>query len=232
MYINFIGIDGSGKDTIFNLIKEHYPAAVLTKEPGGTKEAEVIRDVLLNKDLSLKERESKILSLKSLNINKETSSLLDKAIEAIHEEGINRAEPFLYAASRSESIEKVIKPALSQNIPILGRRSVACSVAYQGSARNFGMKHIWDLNFPIIEKAYPTLEIFFDLPVSVALERLSGRTGKQDRLDTEDKAFFEKVREGYLSYYKDICPYPYVIIDASQDIPTVFQEVHNIVSNN
>jgi len=231
MYVNFIGTDGSGKDTIFNLIKESYPNALLTREPGGTKEAEIIREIILDADMSLADRKQQLSELSNLKINEQTLSLLNKAQDALSLEGINSAEPFLYAASRSESIENLIRPALQNSIPVLGRRSVACSVAYQGMARGMGMEHIWELNYPIVKDTYPTLEIFFDLPISIAMQRLAGRTEKQDRLDNENEEFFEKVREGYLYYYQHICPYPYIIVDATKTIDEIYVEVKNILLN-
>lgn len=228
-YINFIGTDGSGKDTIFNLIKDTFPNALLTREPGGSIEAEEIRNVILDVSMNPQERIEKIKHIQNMNINKNTFELLLQAIKAIRLNGIEFAEPFLYAASRCESIEKCIAPALDEGRPVLGRRSVACSVAYQGYAREFGEDYIWNLNFPIIKENFPTLEIFFDLPIEVALKRLSGRTEKQDRLDLESTEFFQKVRDGYLNYYKKICPYPYIIIDATKSIAEIHQEVLDIL---
>lgn len=230
-YINFIGTDGSGKDTIFELIKGSYPNALLTREPGGTENAEAIRSVILEKDWSDTQRNKILLKLiNSHTVSSPTNELLNKAYNEIQNYGMTgMAEAFLYAASRSDSIEKTIYPALKSNITVLGRRSVACSVAYQGNARGLGMKQIWDLNYPIIKDAYPTLEIFFDLPVEVAMNRLSGRTEKQDRLDGESMEFFKKVREGYLYYYKHICPYPYAIVDATKSIEDVHNQVKSIL---
>jgi|GEM_PF-1074995 len=222
-YINIIGIDGSGKDTIFNKVTGNYPNAVFTREPGGTKEAEIIRDIILNDSITTQERLERIAILSSMNINKLTLDLLNKAYEIVKLQGISNAEPFLYAASRSESIEKVVRPALNNNIPVLGCRSVSCSVAYQGNARGYGIEKVWELNYPIVKGTYPTLEIYLDLPVSEAIERLSKRTEKQDRLDKENIDFFKKVREGYLNFYENFCPYPVRHVDATRSIEEVYE---------
>lgn len=54
MFITFEGIDGSGKTTQGKLLKENLEAlgyrVLLTREPGGTKVAEFIRNLLLHLD--------------------------------------------------------------------------------------------------------------------------------------------------------------------------------------
>lgn len=58
-FISFEGVDGSGKSTIIKMIGDYFSAQqieyVLTREPGGSKIAEQIRDIILscdNKNLS------------------------------------------------------------------------------------------------------------------------------------------------------------------------------------
>lgn len=50
-FITFEGIEGSGKSTLakelFEYLKENFFRVIITREPGGTKEAEEIREVLL-----------------------------------------------------------------------------------------------------------------------------------------------------------------------------------------
>lgn len=233
MYVNLIGTDGSGKNAQLEKIMELYPSSLITREPGGTPEAETIRSVILEKDYSDKERLEKLTSLLVSNeINLDTHNALSKAYEIIQKDGINgEAEVYLYAASRSESLEKSVRPAIQAGKHILGNRSVACSIAYQGNARNLGMEEVWSVNSPIVKNTYPDLEIFLDLPIPVAMQRLSGRTEKQDRLDAENIEFFEKVRAGYLYFYKNICPYRYAIIDASGSIEEIYEQIRKVIFN-
>ena len=51
MYIIFEGIDGCGKTTQINLLKEKFPNAIITKEPGGTKFGQKARQMLLHGDI-------------------------------------------------------------------------------------------------------------------------------------------------------------------------------------
>jgi dTMP kinase len=48
MYIILEGIDTSGKSTQLDILKEKYPTAIFTKEPGGTILGNKIRDIVLN----------------------------------------------------------------------------------------------------------------------------------------------------------------------------------------
>lgn len=57
MFITFEGIDGSGKTTQILLLKDYLESVgcktMFLREPGGTKFSEIIRDILLNKDLEI-----------------------------------------------------------------------------------------------------------------------------------------------------------------------------------
>jgi dTMP kinase len=48
MYVAIEGIDTAGKSTQISRLREAYPDALITKEPGGTKIGERIRDIVLN----------------------------------------------------------------------------------------------------------------------------------------------------------------------------------------
>ena len=50
MYILFEGIDGAGKSTQIARLAAAYPQAIVTKEPGGTKVGENLREILLKEN--------------------------------------------------------------------------------------------------------------------------------------------------------------------------------------
>jgi dTMP kinase len=52
-YIIFEGIDGVGKSTQIELVKEFLPEATFTREPGGTEFGIKIRNILLNSEMTL-----------------------------------------------------------------------------------------------------------------------------------------------------------------------------------
>lgn len=230
-YINFIGIDGSGKDTIYNKVIQNYPNAIQHREPGGSPESEIIRKILLNPTDSLHKRLALINDLLlNPNVTPLCKEYLTNAKGIMNLNGLTgKAEIYLFAASRAQTNETLVKPVIEKGHSVFGRRSIACSMSYQGFARNLGMKTVWEINKEAISSTLPTLEILFDLPASVALDRLTGRTEKQDRLDSEPLEFYQKCREGYLRYYQEYCPYDYVIIDATQPIEDVFNETMRIL---
>ena len=55
IFITMEGPDGSGKSTQIELLKEYLEGAgydvLITREPGGTRISEAIREIILNKDL-------------------------------------------------------------------------------------------------------------------------------------------------------------------------------------
>ena len=57
MYIVFEGIDGCGKTTQIELLKNSLPNAIYTKEPGGTKFGKEAREILLHGNLQSKNAE-------------------------------------------------------------------------------------------------------------------------------------------------------------------------------
>ncbi|MBN2768225.1 MAG: dTMP kinase [Campylobacterales bacterium] len=57
MYILFEGIDTCGKSTQIELLKEIFPDAIMTQEPGGTAFGQKAREILLRSELKSKRAE-------------------------------------------------------------------------------------------------------------------------------------------------------------------------------
>jgi len=57
MYIAIEGIDTAGKSTQIELLKQKFPDAIITKEPGGTEVGKEIREIVLNAKTSSKRAE-------------------------------------------------------------------------------------------------------------------------------------------------------------------------------
>lgn len=109
------------------------------------------------------------------------------------------AELLIMFAARASHVEEVIRPALAAGRCVLCDRFTDATEAYQGAGR--GVDAAWirtlaDIAHPGLA---PDLTIVFDVPPSVARARLASRGAGQDRIESEDAAFFERVRRAYLA---------------------------------
>lgn len=199
-FITFEGPDGSGKTTIINKVAQYFKDNnidfVQTREPGGSKIAEKIRDIILDP-------ENKLLS--------------------------SSTEALLYAASRAQHFDELIKPALDNEMIVLCDRFIDSSLVYQGIARNLGIDSVLTINKFAISDAMPDLTIFFDLKPEIGLERIALSDNREiNRLDLEDLSFHNKVYQGYLDLYESNRK-RIVRIDASKAIDDVFMDTIKVI---
>ena len=107
-----------------------------------------------------------------------------------------RTEALLYAASRSEMLEKVLIPNLDRYDFVLMDRYYYSSLVYQGVVRGLG-QFAYDVNRLFIEQYPPDLAIFLDITSETRIQRLSRRTDEQNRLDREPLEFLARVDDAY-----------------------------------
>ena len=109
-----------------------------------------------------------------------------------------RADALLYAAARAQHTAAVILPALERGQWVVSARYADSSLAYQGDGYGNDMEEMRRLQQFATYGTRPDLTILLDVPVEVGLER-TRRRGEWNRFeDTEQVAFFEQVRAGYL----------------------------------
>lgn len=151
-------------------------------------------------------------------------------LDPIHTEMDDRTEALLYAAARRQHIIDKIIPALKRGDIVLCDRFVDSSIAYQGQARGIGIEEVKAINEFAIEGQKPDVTIYLDIEAEVGLNRIKDKNSNrtQDRLELEEVAFHEKVRQGYLTLIEEE-PKRFVCVDASQTEDEVFQDVWNIV---
>lgn len=104
------------------------------------------------------------------------------------------AEALLYAASRAQHVEEVIRPALHRGAPVICDRYVDSSVAYQGVGRGLGLDRVLELNLVAVGGLMPERTFLLLLDPGEVHARLSG---EHDRLERENAAFHARAAEGY-----------------------------------
>lgn len=108
-----------------------------------------------------------------------------------------RAEALLMAADRAQHVATVVRPALEAGRHVVTDRYFHSSVAYQGHGRGLDPAGVESLNRWATDGLRADVVILLDLPVEVARRRVADRA--PDRLESEEVAFHERVRQGYLA---------------------------------
>lgn len=102
-------------------------------------------------------------------------------------------EAFLYAASRSQHVSQLIRPALERGRIVVCDRFVDSSIAYQQYARGLG-ECVSIINEYAISGCIPDLTILLKIDPEISLARLNGPS---DRLESENLEFHKAVYRGY-----------------------------------
>jgi dTMP kinase len=141
-----------------------------------------------------------------------------------------RTEALLYAAARRQHlIEKVI-PELRSGKLVLCDRFLDSSLVYQGLARNIGLEEVYAINVFAIENCMPKLTLYFDIEPEKGLARIAANKDREiNRLDQENLAFHDKVREGYLKLLT-MFPERIVRINADRPLIEVVEETKSILT--
>lgn len=149
--------------------------------------------------------------------------LLSKREEAVSSD----AELLLMFAARAQHLHGKIRPALARGEWVLCDRFTDATYAYQGSGRGLSMARIAELEQLVQGDLRPGLTLLLDLPVQQGMERAAARSEK-DRFESEQLAFFERVREGYRERARAE-PQRFRVINAGQSIDAVQQDVKRVL---
>jgi dTMP kinase len=107
-------------------------------------------------------------------------------------------EALLMNAARAQHVSDAIRPALAAGRPVLCDRFVDSTLAYQGYGRGLDLTFLRNLCAAATGGLEPDITFVLDVPVAVSRERTHARTRAADRLESEDDAFHERVRRGFL----------------------------------
>ena len=178
LFIVFEGVEGCGKSyqskKLFNKLKKKKIKAILTREPGGTKSAELIRNLILKDYFSKQSREK---------FDKYTDTLL-------------------YLAARNEHIKNKIKPALDAKNIVICDRFTDSTLAYQVHGKKVNINFINNAHKYILNGLKPTITFILKVSVNSSRARLRKRRTK-NRYDNFAQSFYTKAQKSFLKVAKN-----------------------------
>ena len=191
LFITFEGIEGSGKSyqskKLYNKIKQLKLPVILTREPGGTKGAEIIRDVIL-KDY----------------FHPDSKEQFDRYTDTL-----------LYLAARNEHIINKLKPAISKKKIIICDRFTDSTLSYQVYGKGVNKNLVDFVHRFILGKIKPDLTFILKSDISKALQRLNKRK-KKNRYDKFSRNFYQRVQKAFIKISKSN-KRRYLLVDTSSD---------------
>lgn len=195
LFITFEGGDGSGKSTQVNLLKDYLDN--LNFETIKTREPGGTPSAEILRDL--------------LTIGEV-------------EKWTPMSEALLMWASRYEHLIQVIEPALNSGKNVICDRFYDSTYAYQGVAHNLGIDKMEKLKKIIIGDIEPDVTFVLDIDPKVGLKRSLDRSNQENRFESYNIDFHNKIRSAFLEIAKknkNRC----VVVDASLNE----QEINNLI---
>ncbi len=203
-FIVFEGIEGSGKSyqsrKLYTAIKKIGLSVILTREPGGTKSAEEIREIIL-KDY----------------FNQDSKEKFDKYTDTL-----------LYLAARNEHIQNKIKPAISKKKIVICDRFIDSTFAYQVYGKGVNKNFVDLVHKYILGNIKPDMTFILKVNMSKALQRLKKRAIKKNRYDKFSKNFYIKAQKAFIKIAKKNKK-KYYIFDNSEDDKNLEKSIFKLV---
>ncbi len=138
-------------------------------------------------------------------------------------------ELLLMFAGRAQHLNKVILPTLETGQWVICDRFTDATYAYQGFGRGMDHELIRRLENLVQGDLRPDFTLILDVPVELGLQR-AGQRSSPDRFEQEEIAFFERVRQGYLTLAKTQ-PRRYRVVDASGSIDNVQADIASALND-
>lgn len=141
----------------------------------------------------------------------------------------DETEALLFCASRAQLCKKVLAPALENGTWVVLDRFTDSTLAYQGYGRGFNVEQLRNINDFATGEVKPDLTILIDISVEDGFSRISKRgDGAKDRIEQAPLEFHKRLHDGYLEMAKRE-PDRFVIVDGSQSLEKVQEDIRNIV---
>ena len=177
-FIVFEGVEGCGKSfqskKLFNRLRKKRINTILTREPGGTKSSELIRNLIL-KDYFIKDSKEKF--------DKYTDTLL-------------------YLAARNEHIKNKIKPALLQKKVVICDRFIDSTLAYQDYGIKVDLNFINNIHKKILQGVKPNIVFILKVSEKSSKKRLKKRRTK-NRYDNFAQSFYSNAQKSFIKIAKN-----------------------------
>ena len=107
-------------------------------------------------------------------------------------------EALLVNAARAQHVADLIAPALACGKAVICDRFVDSTLAYQGYGRGLDLAWLRSACTAATGGLEPNVTFVLDLPVELSRERTAQRRVEADRMERQDDAFHERVRNGFL----------------------------------
>jgi dTMP kinase len=135
------------------------------------------------------------------------------------------AEVALYAASRAQHVEEVIRPALARGAVVVTDRYIDSSAVYQGVGRGLGLERVLELNLTVVGGLLPDRTFLLRLEPAEALGRMGP---SRDRIEREGETFLALVHDAYDALAARY-PERFVVVDGSRHPDAIAEEIHGVV---
>lgn len=143
-----------------------------------------------------------------------------------------RAEALLFAAARSDHVEKRILPALDQGVWVVSDRFVDSSRAYQGAAGELGDETIVNLHAIGSDGLRPDITILIEADPTETERRLSKRDGNNsDAIGGRSVQYHEAVARAFHEQ-AEADAQGTVIVDGSGSVDDVHASVMEAIKRN
>ncbi len=135
-------------------------------------------------------------------------------------------ETLIYMAARAQLVSEVIRPALEQGQIVMADRYLLANVVYQGYGFALDVDQLWAVGQFATGGLLPAMTIVLDLDVDAAAAR---RQGTADRMESRDRAYFDALRQGFLTEARRH-PQSMAVVDAGRGVEEIQAEIRALLS--